>query len=40
MPVQDVVKLLARPKNDGSGFETVEDKEMNKETASNPLNGT
>ena len=23
MPVQDVVKPLARPKNDGSGFETV-----------------
>ena len=23
MPVQDVVKPLARPQNDGSGFETV-----------------
>ena len=33
-------KPLARPQNDGSGFETVEDKETNKETASNPLNGT
>ena len=33
-------KPLARPKNDGSGFETVQNKEANKETASNPLNGT
>ena len=40
MRVQAVVKPLARPKNDGSGFETASNKEMNKETASNPLNGT
>ena len=36
MPVQAVVKPLARPKNIGSGSETVWNKETNKETASHP----
>ena len=36
MPVQDVVKPFARPKNDGSSSETAQ----HKETVSNPLNGT
>ena len=40
MPAQAVVKPLARPKNNGSGSETVQNKETNKETVSNPLHGT
>ena len=36
MPAQAVLKPLARLKNDGSGSETIQ----NKETGSNPLNGT
>ena len=36
MLVQAVGKPLARPKNIGSGFETVQNKKTNKETASNP----